>query len=83
MVGSMHGCTEVVPRRLRRRFFDKPVAKWLVPACRCMALPVADNRKRFLVALWVLTLVLALALVISKSQSRKIRDVSGSPWGLR
>lgn len=53
MDGSMHGCNEVVPRRFRRRFFDKPVAKWLVPALRCIALPVADKRKRFLVPLCV------------------------------
>ena len=37
--------TAVVPRRLRRRFLVKPVAKWLVPALRCMAGQIAfhDN----------------------------------------
>lgn len=59
----MHGCSEVVPRRFRRRFFDNPVAKWLVPAWRCIALPVADNRKRFLVALCVFIFGLELGLL--------------------
>ena len=49
----MQEWTVVVPRRLRRRFFDRPTAKWLVPACRCFALPVAVNRKRFFVPLRV------------------------------
>ncbi len=63
----------MVPRRLRRRFFVKPVAKWLVPALRCIALPEADKRNRFLVPLWVFILVLALAFVISGSQLRMIQ----------
>lgn len=63
MDGSMHGCSEVVPRRFRRRFFDNPVAKWLVPALRCIALPVADKRKRFLVALCVFIFGLELGLL--------------------
>ena len=53
----MQVSTEVVPRRFRRRFLLKPVAKWLVPLWRCIALPVALKRKRFLVPLWVLILV--------------------------
>lgn len=69
----MQTWTAVVPRRLRRRFLVKPVAKWLVPAWRCMALPVADKRKRFFVALWVFILVLAFALVMTK-RDRKVRD---------
>ncbi len=49
----MHLSTAVVPRRLRRRFFDKPVAKWLVPECLCLAFPLAVKRNRFLVPLCV------------------------------
>lgn len=56
----------MVPRKLRRRFLVKPVAKWLVPAQRCIALPDADKRNRFFDALWVFILVLALALVMTK-----------------
>ncbi len=40
-------------------------AKWLVPLERCIALPLAERRKRFLVPLWVLILVFPLALVIA------------------
>ena len=57
MVVSMHLSTAVVPRRLRRRLLDNAWAKWLVPLGRCIALPVADNRNRFLVPLCVLILV--------------------------
>ncbi len=69
----MHSWTAVVPRRFRRRFLETAVAKWLVPALRCIALPVADKRNRFFVALWVFILVLALALVMTK-RDRKVRD---------
>ncbi len=64
MEGSMHASSDRVPRRFRRRFLVKPLAKWLVPLARCIALPFAERRKRFLVPLWVLILVFALALVI-------------------
>ena len=47
---------ERIPRRLRFRLLDMRDAKWLVPAPRCMALPVADSLKRFLVPLWVFIL---------------------------
>ena len=43
-------------RRFRFRFWLMRTARWLVPACRCMALPLADRRKRFLVPLWVFIL---------------------------
>lgn len=49
----MHVWTAVVPRRFLRRFLLRPVAKWLVPAWRCIAFPVADRRKRFFVDLCV------------------------------
>ncbi len=49
----MHLSTVVVPRNLRFRFCDIRAAKWLVPAWRCFALPLADKRNRFLVPLWV------------------------------
>jgi hypothetical protein len=35
------------------------MAKWLVPHLRCLTLPVAVNRKRFLVDLCVFCLVMA------------------------
>lgn len=47
----MQDATVVVPRSLRRRFLLSRVAKWLVPAGRCNALPLADKRNRFLVPL--------------------------------
>lgn len=49
----MHSATTFVPRRFLLRLGLIPVAKWLVPACRCFALPVAVNRKRFFVPLCV------------------------------
>lgn len=45
-----------VPRKFRFRFGDKRNARWLVPAPRCLALPVAVKRNRFLVALCVFIL---------------------------
>src|SRR6185369_2218000 len=42
-----------VPRRLRRVFLVFREARWLVPAWRCLALPLAVRRNRFLVPLWV------------------------------
>ena len=41
----------VVPRRLRLRFWLIRPAKWLVPAARCLAFPLAERRNRFLVPL--------------------------------
>ncbi len=49
----MHVATVVVPRKLRRRFLESRVAKWLVPAMRCLALPLAVRRNRFFVPLCV------------------------------
>ena len=57
MVFSMQASTALVPRKLRRCFLESPRARWLVPLWRCMHLPLAVNRKRFLVPLCVLTLV--------------------------
>lgn len=34
------------------------MAKWLVPHLRCLTLPVAVTRNRFLVDLWVFCLVM-------------------------
>jgi hypothetical protein len=65
----MQVSTEVVPRRFRRRLLETACAKWLVPLLRCIALPLAESRKRFLVPLCVLILVLALALVINFARS--------------
>src|SRR5690554_6104344 len=48
--------TVVVPRSLRVRLGLMPVARWLVPAWRCFALPLAVSRNRFLVALCVFCL---------------------------
>ncbi len=42
-----------VRRRFRLRLLERRVAKWLVPALRCLTLPLAVRRKRFLVPLWV------------------------------
>jgi len=53
MDASMQVSREVVPRKLRRRFLLNPFAKWLVPELRCIALPLADKRNRFLVPLCV------------------------------
>jgi hypothetical protein len=50
-----------VPRRLRLRLFDMAVAKWLVPACRCLILPVAVNRNRFFVPLCVFCFGISLS----------------------
>ena len=60
----MQVSTEVVPRRFRLRLLETACAKWLVPLLRCIALPFAERRNRFLVPLWVLILVLPFALVI-------------------
>ena len=54
----------VVPRRLRLRFWLMRPAKWLVPAARCLALPLADRRKRFLVPLCVFCLGIGLCFSI-------------------
>ncbi len=61
----MQPSTAVVPRRLRRRLEETAWAKWLVPLLRCIALPLAERRKRFFVPVCVLILVLPLALVIA------------------
>jgi hypothetical protein len=78
----MQVCTGLVPRRLRRRFLDNPVAKWLVPECRCIALPEADRRKRFFVALCVLTFVLDLFLFIGRLVDRQITKRPRTPTGV-
>ena len=46
----------VVPRSCRLRFWLMRPARWLVPAERCLALPLAVKRNRFLVPLWVFCL---------------------------
>jgi hypothetical protein len=69
MVDSIQECRAVVPRRLRRRLLERACAKWLVPLLRCMALPVAESRKRFFVPLWVLTLLFLTLLLISFADS--------------
>lgn len=48
--------THFVPRNWRIRLGVLRTAKWLVPAFRCLALPVAVSRNRFLVALCVFSL---------------------------
>src|SRR5438477_6861345 len=68
-------CKTFVPRRLRRRFFDFRDAKWLVPAERCLTLPLAVNRKRFLVPLWVF----CLGIVAS---ARDSLTGCGKPWSI-
>lgn len=45
--------TTLVPRKFRFRLALIPVARWLVPAWRCLALPVAVKRNRFFVPLCV------------------------------
>lgn len=81
MVGSMQVSSEVVPRRLRRRFLETASAKWLVPDDRCIALPLALSRKRFLVPLWVLILVFTLLAMKFRSFYRynRILSLSGNP----
>ena len=49
-----------VPRRLRTRLLSMRQAKWLVPLCRCLTLPLAVTRKRLATPLWVLTLGIEL-----------------------
>lgn len=68
----MHGSNVVVPRKLRRRLLDKAWAKWLVPVERCLTLPVAVKRNRFLVPLWVLILVFL-------GRAITVRPVGGRP----
>ena len=61
----MHASTGLVPRRFRRRLLETACARWLVPLLRCMALPLAERRNRFLVPLCVLTLLFPLPLLIN------------------
>lgn len=56
----MHLSNEVVPRRFRFRLWLIRAARWLVPEWRCIALPLADKRKRFFVPLWVFIFDLAI-----------------------
>ena len=74
---SMHVWTVVVPRRLRRRLFDRPTAKWLVPAWRCLALPVAVSRNRFFVPLWVFCFGMVFLYVYGRRKIGK-RAILGS-----
>jgi hypothetical protein len=48
-----------VPRRFRFRFWLMRTARWLVPAPRCLTLPLAVTRNRFLVPLCVFILGIA------------------------
>src|SRR6185369_7471344 len=50
-----------VPRRLRRVFLVFREARWLVPAWRCLAFPLAVRRNRFLVPLWVFCFGISVA----------------------
>lgn len=76
IIGSMQGSVEVVPRRLRRRLFETAWARWLVPLLRCIALPLAESRKRFLVPLWVLILLLPLPLLIALADRNFFKSIS-------
>ena len=49
-----------VPRSWRIFLGGLLIAKWLVPALRCLTFPVAVNRQRFLVALCVLSLYIVV-----------------------
>src|SRR5882757_2758041 len=49
----------VVPRSVRIRFWLLRAAKWLVPAERCLILPLAERRNRFFVPLCVFCLGMA------------------------
>lgn len=53
------GSSTLVPRSCRIFLAGLLMAKWLVPHLRCLTLPVAVNRKRFLVDLCVFCLVMA------------------------
>ena len=52
----MHVSKTVVPRKLRLRFVLIRDCRWLVPALRCLTLPFAEIRNRFLIPLWVFIL---------------------------
>ena len=54
---------------MRFRFDDIRLAKWLVPALRCMALPVADKRNRFFVPLWVFIFGIASPIQVPGSHT--------------
>jgi hypothetical protein len=56
MARSNCGASTLVPRSWRIFLGGLLMARWLVPALRCFALPLAVNRKRFLVDLWVFNL---------------------------
>jgi hypothetical protein len=69
-----------VPRKLRRVFFVFRDAKWLVPACRCFALPLAVSRNRFFVPLCVFCFGMEVArlLAIIRFVAARPAAVSGS-----
>jgi len=47
------------------------MAKWLVPALRCLTFPVAVNRQRFLVALCVLSLYIVVFCFVNGFSTAK------------
>jgi hypothetical protein len=53
------GASTSLPRSLRIRFWSLRVARWLVPAGRCLILPLAERRNRFFVPLCVFCLGMA------------------------
>ena len=67
--------TTPVPRRLRFCLWVFRVARWLVPARRCFAFPVAVRRKRFFVPLCVFILGMIDYLSCTESYS-----VASLPW---
>jgi hypothetical protein len=73
----MHSSTAEVPRKLRFRFWDIRVWRWLVPADRCFALPEAVSRNRFLVPLCVFLLG-HFRMTPFLSNSRRASDEAGS-----
>ncbi len=72
----MQVSTDVVPRKFRRRLLETACARWLVPLLRCIALPLAESRKRFLVPLWVLILLLPLPLLITLADRNFGKSIS-------
>ena len=51
--------------QLRRRFLLLREARWLVPEARCLTLPLAVMRNRFLVPLWVFCLGMAVSTALA------------------
>jgi len=60
-----------VPRSWRIFLGGLLIAKWLVPALRCLTFPVAVNRQRFLVALCVLSLYIVVFCFVKGCSTAK------------